>query len=97
MTEKFSDYLYGQRTTVFTDNNPLTCILTTAKLDSTGHRWLAVLSNFDLEICYRPGKNNSEVGGLSRISDQKQIESSGARIIIPSCIKSICETLHQKP
>lgn len=47
VTEKFSDYLYGRKTTVFTDNNPLTYILTTAKLDSTGHRWLAALSNFD--------------------------------------------------
>lgn len=97
VTEKFSDYLYGRKTTVFTDNNPLTYILTTAKLDSTGHRWLAALSNFDLEICYRPGKNNSDADGLSRLSDTKQIDSSGAGLIIPSCIKAICQTLQQQP
>lgn len=30
--EKFSDYLYGTEFTVLTDNNPLTYVLTTAKL-----------------------------------------------------------------
>ena len=45
ITEKFRDYLYGGSFTVLTDNNPLTYILTTAKLDATGHRWLAALSS----------------------------------------------------
>lgn len=38
LCEKFHDYLYGQNFTVMTDNNPLTYILTTTKLDATGHR-----------------------------------------------------------
>jgi hypothetical protein len=38
VTDKFKDYLYGQQFTVLTDNNPLTYVLTTAKLDATGHR-----------------------------------------------------------
>jgi hypothetical protein len=40
VTKKFHDYLYGNRFTITTDHNPLTYILTTAKLDATGHRWL---------------------------------------------------------
>ena len=36
ITEKFKEYLYGSRFTVFTDNNPLTYVLSTAKLDATG-------------------------------------------------------------
>ena len=40
VTEKFGDYLYGSKFTVWTDNNPLTYVLTTANLDATGHRWL---------------------------------------------------------
>ena len=36
--DKFNDYLYGYEFTVRTDNNPLTYVLTTAKLDATGHR-----------------------------------------------------------
>lgn len=43
-----------------TDNNPLTYILSTAKLDATGHRWVAALAAFDFDILYRPGRNNSD-------------------------------------
>ena len=46
--DKLSDYLYGSKFTVRTDNNPLTYVLTTAKLDATGHRWLAALSSYNL-------------------------------------------------
>ena len=50
VTETFKDYLRGHRFSVFTDNNPLTYVLTTAKLDATGHRWLAALSAYDFDI-----------------------------------------------
>ena len=66
ITEKFRDYLYGGSFTVLTDNNPLTYVLTTAKLDATGHRWLAALANFDFVIKYRPGNKNADADGLSR-------------------------------
>ena len=36
--DRFHEYLYGGTFDVFTDNNPLTYILTTAKLDAMGHR-----------------------------------------------------------
>jgi hypothetical protein len=38
----------------------------TAKLDATGHRWLAELSNFDFDIKYRCGKKNIDADFLSR-------------------------------
>lgn len=38
VVDKLRDYLYGAEFTVKTDNNPLTYILTSAKLDATGHR-----------------------------------------------------------
>ena len=66
VTKKYNDYLYGHRFTVTTDNNPLTYILTTAKLDATGHRWLADLSSFDFDIHYKPGKSNTDADALSR-------------------------------
>ena len=67
VTDKFSDYLgHGAKCTVFTDNNPLTYILTSAKLNATGMRWVASLAEYDLELKYRPGKNNADADGLSR-------------------------------
>ena len=67
VTDKFRDYLHGNQFTVFTDNNPLTYVLTTAKLDATGHRWLAELASFDFDIQYRSGKKNVDADALSRI------------------------------
>ena len=65
--DKLHDYLYGHHCEVFTDNNPLSYILQSAKLDATGHRWLAELATFDFAIHYRPGKNNADADGMSRI------------------------------
>ena len=61
ITDKFHDYLYGHKFRVLTDNNPLTYVLTSAKLDATGHRWLAALAAYDFDIIYRPGKTNASL------------------------------------
>ncbi len=65
--DKFRDYLYYAPTfTVFTDNNPLTYILSTAKLSAVGHRWVGELADFHFAIKYRPGKTNTDADTLSR-------------------------------
>ena len=68
VTDQFRDYLYyAPEFTVFTDNNPLTYVLTTAKLNSTGLRWVGELSDFNFNIKYRPGKSNTDADSLSRL------------------------------
>ena len=69
VTERFSDYLcYGAAPfTVFTDNNPLTYVMSTAKLNATGLRWVAELANYQFIIRYKPGKLNGDADGLSRV------------------------------
>ncbi|XP_052256394.1 uncharacterized protein LOC127861754 [Dreissena polymorpha] len=67
ITEKFHDYLYGATFEVVTDNNPLTYVTTTAKLDATGQRWMAALVNYNFTTRYRPGKNNADADSLSRL------------------------------
>ena len=67
ITDRFHEYLYGGRFEVYTDNNPLTYILTTAKLDATGQRWVAALGLYDFKIYYRSGKSNGNADALSRI------------------------------
>ena len=64
---KFHEYLYGSEFQVYTDNNPLTCVLITAKLDATGHRWVAALSHYTFSIIYKPGKGHQDVDALSCI------------------------------
>ena len=50
VTERFLEYLYGGEFEVYMDNNPLTYILTTAKLDAMGQRWVASLANYNIKI-----------------------------------------------
>ena len=52
---------------MFTDNNPITYVLITAKLDATCHRWFATLSNYTFSITSKIGRNNQDVDALSRI------------------------------
>ena len=65
VTEIFHESLYGGHFEVYMDNNPLTYILTTAKLDTTGQRWVASLANYNFKIFYRCGKLNEEGDALS--------------------------------
>lgn len=66
--EKFRDYLYyAPHFTIYTDNNPLTYIMSTAKLNAVGHRWVGELSDFRFDIRYRPGKTNLDADTLSRL------------------------------
>ena len=67
VTERFHEYLYGGHFDVYTDNNPLMYILTSAKLDATGQRWIAGLANYNFRIFYRRGSLNIDADSLSRI------------------------------
>ena len=51
---------------VYTDNNPLTYVLTTAKLNAVGMRWVNDLADYQFTIKYRPGKENVDADYLSR-------------------------------
>ncbi|XP_035858119.1 uncharacterized protein LOC118495270 [Sander lucioperca] len=65
--KKFRDYLYyALHFTIFTDNNPLTYVMRTAKLNAFGFRWVGELSDFRFDIRDRPGKANADADTLSR-------------------------------
>ena len=61
ITDKFHDYLYGNEFVVKTDNNPLTYVLSSAKLDAAQHRWVASLATYNFTIEYKAGSTNSDV------------------------------------
>ena len=66
--DKFHDYLYGGNTfEVYTDNNPLTYVLSSANLDACSHRWVARLANYNFNIHYRSGITNVDADTLSCI------------------------------
>ena len=70
---------------MFTDNNPLTYILTTTKLDDTGHRWVAALSNYTFSISFKPGRNNTDADALSRIQWPEAVDISS------QTVHAVCE------
>ena len=65
---KFHEYLYGSTFDVHTENNPLTYVLTTVKLDASSHCWVASLANYNFRLHYRAGKANIDADALSRVS-----------------------------
>ena len=68
VTDKFHDYLHGGNTfEVYTDNNPLTYVFSTAKLDACSHRWVDRLANYNFNIHYRSGITNVDADALSCI------------------------------
>ena len=95
ISKKYHEYLYGNTFTVLTDNNPLTYVLTTAKLDATGHRWLATLAAYDFNIIYRPGSRNTDADALSRLPalaghpDNQEITADSVR--------AVCGVLYAQP
>nr|GEU94868.1 putative reverse transcriptase domain-containing protein [Tanacetum cinerariifolium] len=59
-------YLYGTKYTVFTDHKSLQQILDQKELNMRQRRWLDLLSDYDCEIRYHPGKENVVADALNR-------------------------------
>ena len=67
ITQRFHEYHYWGTFEVYTDNNPLTYVLTSAKLDVMGQSWIASLPNYDFKIFYQSRHLNVDADSLSRI------------------------------
>ncbi|GKB08356.1 putative reverse transcriptase domain-containing protein [Tanacetum coccineum] len=66
-------YLYGTRCTVFTDHKSLQHILDQKELNMRQRRWLELLSDYDCDIRYHPGKANVVADALSRKERSKPL------------------------
>ncbi|GJR68101.1 putative reverse transcriptase domain-containing protein [Tanacetum coccineum] len=64
-------YLYGTKCTVFTNHKSLQHILD-QKLNMRQRRWLELLSDYDYEIRYHPGKANVVADALSKKEREPQ-------------------------
>ncbi|GJW99686.1 putative nucleotidyltransferase, ribonuclease H [Tanacetum coccineum] len=78
-------YLYGTKSTVFTDRKSLQHILDQKELNMRQRRWLFLLADYDCEIRYHTGKANVVADALN----QKER-------IKPLRVKALVMTLHLK-
>ncbi|GJR67126.1 putative reverse transcriptase domain-containing protein [Tanacetum coccineum] len=66
-------YLYATKCVVFTDHKSLQHILNQKELNMRQRRWLELLSDYDCEIQYHPGKANVVADALSRKERSKPL------------------------
>ncbi|GJY91841.1 putative nucleotidyltransferase, ribonuclease H [Tanacetum coccineum] len=72
-------YLYGTKCVVFTDHKSLQHILDQKDLNMRQRRWIELLSDYDCEIRYHPGKANVVADALSR---KERIEPLRVRALV---------------
>ena len=60
-------------------------MLTSAKLDATGHRWVANLSEYNFDIIYRSGPSNRDADALSRISWPQNLQEVSQPVVHALC------------
>ena len=86
VTDRFDKYLYGGKFDVHIENNPLTYMLTTAKLDVIGQHWVASLAKYDFKLHYKMGKSNVEDDTLSCIQwECVTLDEAAVKVIIDIC------------
>lgn len=97
VVDKLHEYLYGATFEVRTDNNPLTYILVSAKLDATGHRWLSALSTYTFSLKYRPGRKNVDADSLSRRPHFDMTPDEDWQEISAPGVRSMCQSVLTHP
>ena len=82
LKDQFYEYLYGNSFEVYTDNNPLTYVLTTAKLDACGQRWVSAIAPMNFNLHYKPGRTNIDADALSRLPYSERIDNDEVQAIL---------------
>ncbi|GKB33147.1 putative reverse transcriptase domain-containing protein, partial [Tanacetum coccineum] len=88
-------YLYDRKCVVFTDHKSLQHILDQKELNMRQRRWLELLSDYDCEIRYHPGKANVVTDALSRKEQIKPLRVGDAQLTGPKIIHVTTEKIIQ--
>lgn len=76
---KWRHHLHGPRFKVITDHHSLKYLATQPNLSTRQSRWADFLAEFDMEIEYRPGRENVVADALSRRADHMVKPDSGTK------------------
>ncbi|KAJ9542437.1 hypothetical protein OSB04_028943 [Centaurea solstitialis] len=81
-------YLYGTKCTIYTDHKSLQHILDQKMLNMRQRRWVELLSDYDCEIKYHPGKANVVADALSRKERVKPTRLRAMGMVVQTSLKS---------
>ncbi|GJX67527.1 reverse transcriptase domain-containing protein [Tanacetum coccineum] len=81
-------YLYGTKSVIYTDHKSLQYIFDQKELNMRQRRWIELLSDYECEIKYHPGKANVVADALSRKERLKPRRVCAMSITIYSGLKT---------
>ncbi|GKC98500.1 putative reverse transcriptase domain-containing protein [Tanacetum coccineum] len=81
-------YLYGTKSVIYTDHKSLQYIFDQKELNMRQRRWIELLSDYECEIKYHPGKANVVADALSRKERLKPRRVRAMSITIHSGLKA---------
>ncbi|GKA07528.1 putative reverse transcriptase domain-containing protein [Tanacetum coccineum] len=81
-------YLYGTKSVIYTDHKSLQYIFDQKDLNMRQRRWIKLLSDYECEIKYHPGKANVVADALSRKERLKPRRVRAMSITIHSGLKT---------
>ena len=64
-------YLLGDKVLIYTDHKSLKYIFTQKELNMRQRRWLELMADYDIDLQYHPGKDNTVPDALSRRPENK--------------------------
>nr|GEU65926.1 hypothetical protein [Tanacetum cinerariifolium] len=80
-------YLYGTKSVIYTDHKSLQHTFSQKELNMRQHHWLELVSDYNCEIRYHPGKANVVANALSRKEREVVDESAGLQKGLDEMIK----------
>ena len=62
-------------------------MLTTAKLDACGQRWVSAIAPMNFTLHYKPGRTNIDADALSRLACSEKVENEEVQAILKGCLE----------
>ena len=95
-TQYFRPYLYGRHFKIVTDHKPLTWVMNVKDPSSRLLRWRIKLEEFDYEITYKKGSQNTNADAMSRIATVTA-ETKGCTNLKDETKRQILYEFHDAP